>query len=64
MTQGTVKDEVVKMIDTLPDTATVSDIMEKLYFRARVDAAFADLDKNGGVDHEVVEKRMAKWLSE
>ena len=64
MTQGTVKDEIVKMIDTLPDTATVSDIMEKLYFRARVDAAFADLDKNGGVDHEAVEKRMAKWLSE
>ncbi len=38
--------------------------MEKLYFRARVDAAFSDLDKNGGVDHEEVEKRMAKWLSE
>ena len=64
MAQVTVKEEVVKMIDSLPDSVTVSDIMEKLYFRARVDAAFNDLDKNGGIDHVEVERRMAKWLSE
>lgn len=64
MADTTVKDEVVKMIQTLPPTATVSDIMEKLYFRARVDAAFKDLDKNGGLDHADVEKRMARWLTE
>lgn len=57
------KESVVKMINSLPDSVTVSDIMEKLYFRARVDAAFNDIDKNGGVDHTEVEKRMAKWLS-
>lgn len=64
MAQATVKEEVVKMIDALPDSVTVSDIMEKLYFRARVDAAFSNLDQNGGIDHAEVEKRMAKWLSE
>lgn len=58
------KDEVVKMISSLPDTVTVSDIKEKLYFRARVDAAFSDLDKRDGIDQEEVERRMAKWLSE
>lgn len=64
MGQSTVKAEVVKMIDALPDTVTVTEIMEKLYFRARVDAAFSDLDTNGGIDHSEVERRMAKWLSE
>ncbi len=64
MAQSTVKEEVVKMIDSLPDSVTVTDIMEKLYFRARVDAAFSDLDKSGGMDHIEVERRMAKWLSE
>jgi hypothetical protein len=59
-----VKDEVVKMISSLLDTVTVSDIKEKLYFRARVDAAFSDLDKRDCIDQEEVERRMAKWLSE
>ena len=64
MAQTSVKHEVAKMIESLPETASITDIMEKLYFRARVDAAFKDLDQNGGVEHEEVEKRMARWLSE
>jgi len=64
MAQTSVKDEVAKMIESLPETANITDIMEKLYFRAMVDAAFKDLDQNGGLAHEEVEKRMARWLLE
>lgn len=64
MVETTLKHEVLKMIESLPENASLTDIMEKLYFRARVDAAFKDLDKNGGIDHEEVEKRMSRWLSE
>ncbi|MCH7677869.1 hypothetical protein IID10_00710 [candidate division KSB1 bacterium] len=52
-----VKDEVIKMIQNMPEETSVEDIMAELYFRYQV-------DEGQGIPHEEVEKRMAKWLKE
>lgn len=58
-----VKQEVIKMIQTLPDEVTIDDIMAELYFKSRVGAGLKELDEGKGIPHEEVEKRMSKWLS-
>jgi len=57
-----VKDEVIKMIQNMPEETSVEDIMAELYFRYQVDEGLKQLDEGQGILHEEVEKRMAKWL--
>lgn len=58
-----VKQEVIKMIQTLPDEVTIDDIMAELYFKSQVDAGLKELDEGKGIPHDEVEKRMSRWLS-
>ncbi len=57
-----VKQEVIKMIQSLPDEVTIDDIMAELYFKLQVDAGLKELDEGKGIPHQEVEKRMSKWL--
>ncbi len=58
----TVKEKVIEMIESLPDEATVSDIMAELYFRQNVDEALKELDAGKGISHEEARKRLGQWL--
>ena len=58
-----VKQQVIKMIQDLPDEVTIDDVMAELYFRLQVDAGLEELDGGEGIQQEEVEKRMAKWLT-
>ena len=58
-----IKQEVIKMIQSLPDEVTIDDIMAELYFKLQVDAGLKEQDEGKGIPHEEVEKRMSKWLS-
>jgi len=57
-----VKQEIIKLIQSLPDEATLDDIMAELYFKSQVDAGLKELDEGKGIPHEEVEKRLSKWL--
>ena len=59
----TVKQSVLEMIERLPDTASVEDIMSELYFRQKVDEGLRQLDAGEGIEHEEAKRRLAKWLS-
>ena len=52
-----VKDEVIKMIQNMPEETSVEDIMAELYFRYQVDEGLKQLDEGQGIPHEEVEKR-------
>lgn len=56
------KEQVIKLVRELPDTATLDDVMAELYFKLEVDAGLKQLDEGKGIPHEVVEKRMSRWL--
>lgn len=58
-----IKEQVLHMIQSLPDDVTVDDIMAELFFKLQVDAGLRELDGNQGISHEEVEKRMSKWLT-
>jgi predicted transcriptional regulator len=58
-----VKEQVIRMVEDLPEDATIDDVMAELYFKLQVDAGLKELDEGKGIPHEEVEKRMAKWLT-
>jgi len=57
-----IKQEVMHMIQSLPEDISIDDIMAELYFKLQVDAGLKELDEGKGIPHSEVEKRMSKWL--
>ena len=57
-----IKQQVLQMIQSLPEDVSIDDIMAELYFKLQVDAGLKELDEGKGIPHEKVEKRMSKWL--
>ena len=58
-----IKQQVIQIIQSLPDNVTLDDIIAELYFKLQVDAGLKELDEGKGIPHEEVEKRMSKWLT-
>jgi len=59
----TLKQEAIKVISKLPESANIDDIMAALYFKLQVDTGLKELDEGKGIPHEEIEKRMSKWLT-
>jgi len=57
------KNEVIQMIERLPDDAGIADIMAELYFRLKVEAGLKELDEDKGITQTVARDRLKKWLS-
>ena len=57
-----IKEQVIQIIQSLPEEVTIDDIMAELYFKLQVDAGLNELNEGKGIPHEEVEKRMSKWL--
>jgi predicted transcriptional regulator len=57
------KQQVIQMIQSLPEEISIDDIMAELYFKLQVDAGLKELDAGKGIPHEEVEKRMSRWLT-
>ena len=60
---ASVKEQIIQIIQRLPDEASIDDIMAELYFKLQVDAGLKELDEGRGIPHKEVEKRMSKWLT-
>ena len=58
----TTKNEVIKLIEDLPENVNIDDIIEELYFKIHVDSGLKELDEGKGISHEEVEKRTAQWI--
>jgi predicted transcriptional regulator len=58
-----VKENVIHMIENLPDDVTIDDIFSELYFKTQVDAGLKELNEGRGIPHEEVKKGLSKWLA-
>jgi predicted transcriptional regulator len=58
------KQEVIPLIESLPDDATTGDILYKLYVRAAVEGGFADIEAGRTVSHGEVRRMVERWLFE
>lgn len=59
MVDSSLKQKVLDVVDQLPPTATVEDLMERLYFLAKVEHGLADADAGRVVSHQDVRNRFA-----
>jgi hypothetical protein len=61
---ATPKEEIRKMLDTLPDDATWEDVQYSIYIRERVERGRREADQDQLTEQGEVEARMTRWLDE
>ena len=59
---GSIKEEIIKMIQRLPKDCTLDDIQYHLYVRQMVEHGIADIEAGRVIPHEEAVQRMKKWL--
>jgi predicted transcriptional regulator len=59
MVDASLKQRVLEVMEQLPPNATVEDLMERLYFLAKIERGLADADAGRVVSHEDVSKRFS-----
>jgi predicted transcriptional regulator len=57
----TAKKEVRRILDLLPDDATLEDIQYRIYVRQAITAGLRDVEQGHVVSQDVVERRMTRW---
>jgi len=57
-----VKNQILKVIQELPQDATVEDVMERLYLLYKVERGIEQAEAGQKITQEEARKRMAKWL--
>ena len=58
----TAKEEVIDLLNQLPDDSTLEEIQYHLYVRQKIQRGLQDVDQGKVQTQEEVEKRMKKWL--
>ena len=51
-----------QVIDALPDTATMDDIMHALYVRAKIARGEQEIRDGKGVPHDDAKQQLGKWV--
>jgi len=59
---SSVKQEVIKLIKTLPDGVDYDKIMAEIYFRQKVDKSLKQIEQDKVVSHEQAKKRISSWI--
>ena len=57
-----VKDIAKQVIDSLPDDASMDDIIHALYVTAKFERGEREVREGKGVAHEAAKQRLRKWL--
>lgn len=55
------KDIARQVIDTLPDNATLDDIIHALYVRLKFARGEREIKEGKGIPHNQVKRRLKKW---
>ena len=60
----TAKDEVRRLLESLPDDASLEDVQYSIYFRERIERARKEANDGKLIDQDETEARMQRWLDE
>jgi hypothetical protein len=58
------KEDVRRILDQLPDNATLEEIQYHLYVRQKIEHAIEEADNGQVVTQEEIEQQMKRWLDE
>lgn len=61
---ATAKDEIRRLIETLPDDASWEDVQHSIYVRERIERGRREAAEGKVLDQPEVERRMRPWLAE
>jgi hypothetical protein len=59
---GSAKQEVLRILESLPDEATFEDIQYHIYVRQKIEKGLSDMREGRAVDEDEADRRMARWL--
>lgn len=57
-----IKEDVIKLIKSLPDKVDYNDIMAEIYFKQKVDKSLKQIKEGKVVSHNEAKKKLAKWI--
>jgi len=60
MATSKLKNELQRIADCMPESATYADVMDALYIRMKVSKGREDVEAGRVVDHEEVKRRFVK----
>ena len=55
------KEEILKVIERLPENVTEADVIEELYFRLQVERGLKDATEGRVLGHAELKERIAQW---
>jgi len=55
------KDKVKELIEQMPDTFSVDDLVERVLLLQKIEAAQREIENGEGADWEDVKKEMDRW---
>ena len=58
-----VKAEIIKLIQELPENATLEDILYKIHVKAKIEEGLKEIEDGKGIPHEEAMERISKWLN-
>lgn len=61
---STAKEEVRRLLERLPDEASLEDIQYHIYVREKIEHGLENIKAGRVLRQEEVERRMSKWLGE
>lgn len=61
---GTAKEEVRRILDILPEDASLEDIQYHIYVCEKIERGLRDVQEGRVLSQEEVERRMQKWTHE
>ena len=56
------KEEVMRILELLPEDASLEDIQYHIYVRQKIDHGLEDVEAGHTLSEEEFDQRMAKWL--
>ena len=56
------KEEVRRLLDQLPDDASLEDIQYHIYVQQKIDRGLNDVETDNTLSEAEFDKRMSKWL--
>ena len=61
---GTAKEEVRRLLDALPDDASLEDVQYSIYVRERIERGRKEADAGKVIEQDEIESRMRRWIDE
>lgn len=58
------KDEVRRLLDSLPDEASYEDIQYQIYVQQKIDRGLAASERGDFISDEEIERRIQRWSGE